>query len=120
MGLQNYSDGNIAAAIDAVRAANVATSFAGLDDEAAVETAAATARQAPPVQQVLAASQPFCLGDCNQDRAVTVNEMVVLVDISMGGTDLVACIPGNRNADTEISVNELVGAVDKGLKNWPR
>jgi uncharacterized repeat protein (TIGR01451 family) len=115
-GLESYSDDGIVSTIAAVRTANSENSFAGQDAAAAVTTAAATARQQPAVQQALAAARPFCLADCNQDRAVMVNEMVLLVDVAMGGSDLIECIPGNRNADVVITVDELVGAVQTALK----
>jgi hypothetical protein len=115
-GLANYSDAAIASTIAAVQAANTANSFAGEDPATAVDVAAETARQQPAVQQALAAARPFCPGDCNQDRAVTVDELVVLVDIAMGGSNLIECVPGNRNADVVITVDELVGAIDAALR----
>lgn len=118
-GLQNYSDDAIRGTVAAVRTANAATSFAGEDAAAAVATAMETAHQDPSVQQALAAARPFCLGDCNDDRAVTVNEIVTLVNIALGNTDLVACIPGNRSADVVITVDELLGAVNAALSGCP-
>jgi hypothetical protein len=50
---------------------------------------------------------------------VAINEMVRLVDIAMGGSNLIDCIPGNRNADVAITVDELVGAVATALMNCP-
>lgn len=114
-GLENFSKSAIQDTVAAVRTANAANSFAGESAAAAVNTAVATARQQPAVQQALAATRPFCLGNCNDDRAVTVDEIIVLLNIALGNTDLVACIPGNRSPDVVITIDELVGAVSGAL-----
>jgi hypothetical protein len=118
-GLENFSLGAIQTAVGAVRTANAATSFADETAEAAVDSAVQIARQDPEAQHALASARPFCLGDCNDDGAVTVDEILVLVNIALGRTDLVGCIAGNRNADVEITVDEILAAVNSALSGCP-
>jgi hypothetical protein len=57
----------------------------------------------------------LCGGDCNGDRAVTVDELLRAVSISLEATALDACPPADRNGDGAISIDELVRSVNAAL-----
>jgi hypothetical protein len=118
-GLENYSDSSILQVIALGHAANTGNTFAGQSVAAAVATAEQTDLNDADFLAALANVRPFCLGDCNDDRSVAVNELVTLVNISLGALNLVACVPGNENADLQIAVNELVRAVNGALSGCP-
>jgi len=54
-----------------------------------------------------------CIGDCNQDGAVPINELVLLVNIAGGRTPLASCSPGviDDNGNGSADIDELVSAV---------
>jgi hypothetical protein len=53
----------------------------------------------------------FCRGDCNNDGAVTVGEVVRGVAIALGGDDVAACPAADADHDGEVAIDELVGAL---------
>lgn len=55
-----------------------------------------------------------CQGDCGSDAVVTVDELVTIVNIALGG-DVGACIVGDSSCDGLITVDEIVGAVQSAL-----
>ncbi len=61
-----------------------------------------------------------CLGDCNGDGAVTVNELVLGVNIALGVAMPAACPQFDRDQDGSVAVNELVGAVQNALAGCPK
>lgn len=56
-----------------------------------------------------------CAGDCNGDGRVTVDELVHMVNIALGRTDVLACLAGDHDHDGTIVVNEIVAAVNRAL-----
>jgi hypothetical protein len=60
-----------------------------------------------------------CVGDCNSDNEVTVNEILVMVNIALGTAQLSACTRGDGNGDQEITVDEIVSAVNNALGSCP-
>lgn len=56
-----------------------------------------------------------CAGDCNADGAVTVDELIVGVNIALGQADIDACAAFDRDGDGLVFVDELVAAVDAAL-----
>jgi CSLREA domain-containing protein len=63
---------------------------------------------------------PACLGDCNGDREVTVDEILVLVNIALGAQPTANCPAGDLNGDGEITVDEIIGAVNLALTACPQ
>jgi len=61
----------------------------------------------------------LCVGDCNHDGQVTVNELIQMVNIALGTADVSMCLAGDANADGEITVNEIVAAVNNALNGCP-
>jgi len=56
-----------------------------------------------------------CNGDCNGDGAVTVNELITMVNVALGTSAASACTAGDANSDGEITVNEIVAGVNRAL-----
>lgn len=55
---------------------------------------------------------PPCFGDCRSDGRVTVNELVIAVNIALDRAPLDSCPIVDGNADDRVTVNELVIAVN--------
>ena len=56
-----------------------------------------------------------CVGDCNGDGQVTVNDLIQMVNVALGNAAVSTCTAGNPNSDGEITVNEIVAAVNNAL-----
>jgi len=61
----------------------------------------------------------ICYGDCSGDGNVTVNEVLVLIEIALGAQDITNCTDGDIDADGQISVDELLTAVGFALVGCP-
>ena len=61
-----------------------------------------------------------CVGDCNGDGQVTVNELIVMVNIALGNAPLSQCTAGDANTDGEITINEIIAAVNNTLSGCPQ
>lgn len=62
---------------------------------------------------------PVCVGDCNLNRVVTVNELVLGVNISLERDVLAQCLPFDPDGDGKVEVNELVQGVNNSLGMCP-
>jgi hypothetical protein len=60
-----------------------------------------------------------CVGDCNKDSAVTVDELVRGVNIALGVLPLSQCAALDLDGDDKVSVDELVTAVSAALVGCP-
>jgi predicted outer membrane repeat protein len=56
-----------------------------------------------------------CVGDCNGDHQVTVDDILTMVNIALGNTPVTACEAGDANGDGQITVDEILTAVDNAL-----
>jgi len=56
-----------------------------------------------------------CAGDCNGDGAVTINELLTMVNVALGTTAVTACEAGDVNGNGEITINEILAAVNHAL-----
>ncbi len=56
-----------------------------------------------------------CVGDCNGDGEVTVNDTIVMVNIALEAKPVTACPAGDANGDGEVTVNEIIRAVNNAL-----
>jgi len=56
-------------------------------------------------------SNAACVGDCDGNGEVTVNELVTMVNISLGATPLSSCVAGDADGSGDITINEIVAAV---------
>lgn len=60
-----------------------------------------------------------CRGDCGGDGAVTVDEIVLLVNIALELLALEHCPVGDHNGDQRITVDEIIAAVNVALNGCP-
>ena len=56
-----------------------------------------------------------CIGDCDGTGAVSVDELITMVNIALGNTPASACMAGDANGDGEITVDEIIAAVSNAL-----
>lgn len=88
-------------------------------------TATPTISQTPtpitpsPTPTETAPPPPACLGDCNGDGQVTVDEVVTLVNIALGNTSVDACRNGDVDGGGAITVDEIVTALNLALDGCP-
>lgn len=61
----------------------------------------------------------WCVGDCNADVTVSVDELVSGVNIALGTKDLAMCVAFERTPDGYITVDELVLGVHNALHGCP-
>jgi hypothetical protein len=83
---------------------------------------AATATQTATSQSTAAVSPTAtivgslsCPGDCNGDGAVSINELLLAVNIALGNVAPATCPAADRNNDGVVMVNELILAVSQAL-----
>lgn len=74
-------------------------------------TATPTPTDTPEVQQ--------CVGDCDRNEQVTVDELVLVVNVALGSSSLQRCTPCDADGDSNVSISEIVGAVDCALNGCP-
>lgn len=77
---------------------------------AVVATPTETCAPTPTVTPIAA-----CIGDCNGDGYVLVNELIVGVNVALDSAALSTCPAFDINADGHVVVNELIQAVNKAL-----
>jgi hypothetical protein len=56
-----------------------------------------------------------CLGDCSSDNAVTVDELLLGVNIALGNSDASQCLPFDSNNDQQVTIDEILSAVNNAL-----
>jgi hypothetical protein len=56
-----------------------------------------------------------CAGDCDDSGAVTVDELMAMVNVALDNAAVVTCIAGDRNRDGAITVDEILLAVRSAL-----
>ncbi|MDX2169149.1 MAG: hypothetical protein SF182_18920 [Deltaproteobacteria bacterium] len=62
---------------------------------------------------------PPCAGDCNSDRMVAINELLIGVNINIGASALDACPGFDTDEDGQVLVSELIQAVNAALNGCP-
>src|SRR5512139_626226 len=60
-----------------------------------------------------------CTGDCNTSNSVTVDEILVMVNVALGQAQVSACPAGDANHDNAITVDEILAAVNFALTECP-
>ncbi|MGH7788719.1 MAG: hypothetical protein ACRERC_17750 [Candidatus Binatia bacterium] len=86
-----------------------------------LDTATATPVDTPtPSPQATATTgTPACRGDCNGNGRVTVNELIVGVNIALGTAPASDCTAIDSNGNGVVSINELIAAVNVALNGCP-
>lgn len=86
-------------------------------------TATATATSSPtatavtpgaPTPTATAIAQ-ICGGDCNGDRMVAINELILGANVALGSRPLSACTAFDRNRNGSVEISELITGVGNAL-----
>jgi hypothetical protein len=62
---------------------------------------------------------PSCVGDCDGDGEVSIGELILGVNISLGNQQISACPAFDANGDGGVGINELIQAVNNALEGCP-
>ncbi len=60
-----------------------------------------------------------CLGDCNGNRQVTIDELLLSTNIALGRTPLAACPAAACGTASNVTIDCLIGAVSNALSGCP-
>lgn len=60
-----------------------------------------------------------CVGDCDGDGAVAINELVAAVGIALGTAPVSTCAAADRDGDATVAIDELIAAVNVALSACP-
>lgn len=77
-------------------------------------TASATVTATLPEPTATGGPEP-CTGDCSADGEVTVDELLLMVNIALGSADPSACPPGDPSGDGEVTIDEILTATNAAL-----
>jgi hypothetical protein len=66
-----------------------------------------------------AASDSTCVGDCNENSVVTVEEILTMANIALGAAPIAACQAGDADHNDQITVDEILTAVHNALTSCP-
>jgi uncharacterized repeat protein (TIGR03806 family) len=69
---------------------------------------------------LLAAPGVACVGDCNGDGAVSIDELVTGVNLALGSPPASVCAAFDLNADGSVVISELVAAVSNATGACPQ
>jgi hypothetical protein len=72
----------------------------------------------PPTQLRMPAAVTYvrCIGDCNGDDAVSVEELVLAVGVAVGRNETSDCFVTDRDGSGTIQIDELIAAVNVALQ----
>lgn len=62
-----------------------------------------------------AAAEVSCIGDCNSDGEVTVDEILLGINIALGTEPIAQCPSVDANGDGAVSVDEIIAAISTAL-----
>jgi hypothetical protein len=68
-----------------------------------------------PTQNPTATPTQACTGDCNNDRSVTIDELLTMVNIALGNAGAATCTAGDANHDGLVTIDEILAAVNNAL-----
>jgi YVTN family beta-propeller protein len=83
-------------------------------------TATITSPLEPTVSPTPTPSAGICVGDCNEDGKVMMDDIIAGVNIALGSRPLSACPSLDANGDGAVTINELVKAVNNALHGCER
>ncbi|MFQ5668032.1 MAG: hypothetical protein ACE5I7_16580 [Candidatus Binatia bacterium] len=61
-----------------------------------------------------------CVGDCDDSGAVTIDEVVTMINIALGTAPPAACTAGDANGNGDITVDEILAGVNNVLNGCMR
>ena len=71
----------------------------------------------PPL--MAAPGMALCVGDCNGNGEVTVDEIIKAVNIALGTTPVDTCSASDANGDGMVTINEIIADVNSALSGCP-
>jgi len=84
------------------------------------ETRTATQTSTPSVTPTPTETpKSLCVGDCNADGEVTVNELITGVNIALGTSPVDTCAVFDQDQSGSVEVNELITGVNNALSGCP-
>jgi hypothetical protein len=126
-GFESYDAAGMAAVVQAVEAANAHSNFAQMTPEEAADLAQTTAAANQQVQMALEDNKVTatptvtptvtiirCIGDCGGNGAVTVDELVTMVNIALGSAPPEFCTHGLQSG-ADVTVAVVIQAVNNAL-----
>lgn len=73
-----------------------------------------------PLHRLAVGAPPAaCVGDCNGDGTVTVNEVILGIGIALGNLPLAECLTFDTSGDGTVSIDEIVQAIGYALNACP-
>ncbi len=98
-----------------------AVTFVGADHLAVggFTVAAGSRRVALAALETTMAQLAQCVGDCDGDGFVFVNELLTMVSIGLGTADVSTCEAGDVDGGGEVTVDEILTAVNNALNGCP-
>jgi hypothetical protein len=90
----------------------VALSFGDVPGQ---ETPTPTATETPPATSTPTPPATPCVGDCDADGTVTVDEIIIGVNIALGKADVSDCPAFDPNGSGTVTVDELLQGVNNAL-----
>ncbi|MFQ5665490.1 MAG: choice-of-anchor Q domain-containing protein [Candidatus Binatia bacterium] len=75
-----------------------------------------TATVTPTIVPSATPTSSPCAGDCNGSGTITVDEVVTLVNIALGGSEVTSCEAGDQTQDGRITIDEILRAVNNALR----
>ena len=56
-----------------------------------------------------------CPGDCNNDKNVTVDDLLAMLNVALGAADITSCKAGDADHDGRIAIEDILTAVNSAL-----
>ncbi len=75
--------------------------------------------QSPTPSATATPGAGVCLGDCNGDGRVGIDDLLQMLSDALGRQDATPCDRGDANHDGQITVDEIVIAIDHALNGCP-
>jgi len=82
-------------------------------------TASPTPTATPTNTPTVTATPVACVGDCDGNRVVTVDEILTMINIALGNVRVDDCLLGNVNGDM-ITVDQILMSVNFALNGCPK
>jgi hypothetical protein len=107
------------------------TAFLSVGDRLAVDQTCVPSLSQPPCSPgstsqvvitdglIVAEGGCLCVGDCNGDGEVTIEELLLMVNIALGAQNVSACACGDPDNSGEIDISEILQGVNNALTGCP-
>jgi hypothetical protein len=83
--------------------------------EATGDTPTPEPEETPTPTPIAPPTPGVCVGDCNDNGEVVINELITGVNIALGTAQLPQCPSFDRNGSGEVEINELIQGVNAAL-----